>query len=202
MVQYALILLHVAQCVLLPFGALSVLLQQREQVPLDENSNLWWVLLACLIAAIFSVMTYSWAVGFFDAQHFSSLFVDRDQTRAFLTMVLVPVAWLVAAALVSPAAYADSAREAGVVVFCGHHVVLACLRLWEAVRTGDALPLIAWRLWVALALTGLGALLCWVWGSQLSPLWFASFVVALGMELTGSVPFYRRHVTQIFSEAE
>lgn len=205
MVQYALIFLHVGQCVLLPTGALAATLRER-RLPFGDDSPLWWVVLLAVVAGFFTSLTYGFKLGFFDVTRFGAkLFVDRKATAQFLMMVLVPLAWLVAVPAAGVGTLDDAQREAGVLVFAGHHAVLSVLRLEDVLRAAarskvgwDGALVVAWRgLATTLALIA-AALLAWTWAQRLSPAWLGAFGVSLALEWWGAVPLYRKRLSDVF----
>lgn len=203
-----LIWLHIGQLVLLPIITLGHVLRSRS-IPLGEDSPVWWLVLLSIVCGFFTSLTYAFKLGFFDARQFApKLFVERGPTRQFLMMVLVPLVWLVGAAVSGPDQYDEAAIEAGVLVLAGHHLVLSLLLLGGVVRDlfvlrfeAAAVLVIAWRVLAS------GLLACAV-GFTLWGLWekegtnaLMLLALSLVMELIGSVPFYRANVKAIF-EAE
>lgn len=207
MPQYALIFLHVAQCVLFPLVALAAMLRERA-LPLSDDSPWWWGVLLAVIAGFGTSLTYGFKLGFFDVQRFGSrLFVDRRATAQFLLMVLVPLGWLAAVPLLGVGTFDDAEREAGVLVFAGHHLVLALLRLFDVIRRavregGDAwaVPVLAWRLLAALLALAAAGLLGWTWARGLSTGWLAVFLGSLALEWFGSVPLYAARLADVFPD--
>lgn len=200
-----LIWLHIGQLVLLPIITLGQVLRSRS-IPLGEDSPVWWLVLLSIVCGFFTSLTYAFKLGFFDARQFApKLFVERGPTRQFLMMVLVPIVWLVGAAVSGPDDYDEAAIEAGVLVLAGHHLVLSLLLLGGVVRDlfvlrfeAAAVLVIAWRVLAS------GLLACAV-GFTLWGLWekegtnaLMLLALSLVMELIGSVPFYRANVKAIF----
>lgn len=207
MVRHFLIWLHIGQLVLLPIITLAHMIRSRA-VPLPEDSPVWWLVLLSIICGLFTSLTYAFKIGFFDARQFApKLFVERGPTRQFLTMVLVPIAWLIAAAVSGPDDYGEAAIEAGLLVLAGHHLVLSLLLLGGVLRDlfvlrfeAAAVLVIGWRVLAS------GLLSCAV-GFTLWGLWekegmnaLILLAVSLVMELVGSVPFYRANVKVIFED--
>lgn len=207
MIQVTLIMLHILQFVLLPIMAMAFMLAERHRLPLDNNSPWWWVLLLAIVTGLFTSLTYAFQIGFFEAKHFApKLFVDRKRTREFLAMVFAPLAWLAAASALGWGRLEDGLREAGVLVLVGHHLVLSLLLLLEVGRAlrdepleWAAIPVVMWRVAGTGLLLSLCVALVWSWGSSLPVTWAVLFAVSLVVELSGSVPFYRAHVEQIFA---
>lgn len=207
MVRLFLIWLHIGQLVLLPIVTLGHVLRSRS-TPLPEDSPVWWLVLLSIVCGFFTSLTYAFKIGFFDARRFApKLFVEREPTRQFLTMVLVPVAWLIWAAASGPDDYDEAAIESGLLVLGGHHLVLSLVLLGGVLRDlfvlrfeAAAVLVISWRVLAS------GLLVCAV-GFTLWGLWEKEGTSALGLlalslvlELVGSVPFYRTNAKTIFAD--
>jgi len=198
MLKVLLIWLHVAQFVLLPLMTLGSVF--GASLPIDSNSPLWWVVLLGVLAGLFTSLVYGFKVGGFDAKHLTL-------SRAFVVTVLVPVGWLAWAAFHGADSYADAARETGLVVLIGHHLVLSVLLFIDVLRAlrdekfeAIAILVVAWRVIATGLLLTVCGLLCWAWILTHSTGAVVAFGITVLLELTGSVPFYARNVERIFEE--
>jgi hypothetical protein len=196
MLKLSLIWLHVAQFVLLPLMTLGSVFGAT--LPIARDSPLWWVVLLGVVSGLFTSLLYGFKVGGFDAQHLTL-------SGSFMVMVLVPIAWLGWAALQGADSYADAARETGLVVLIGHHLVLSVLLGLDVLRAlrdekfeAAAVLVVGWRV-VATGLLGtVCVLLCWAWSLTHSRAEVLAFALTVVVELSVSVPFYARNVERIF----
>jgi hypothetical protein len=194
-----LIWLHIAQFVLLPLMTLGQVFGAHS-LPLAGDSPLWWVVLLGVVAGLFSSLLYGFKVGQFDAKHL-------ELSRSFVIMVLVPLGWLGWAALEGADSYADAARETGMVVLIGHHLVLSTLLLLDVLRAlrtqafeVAAIFVVGWRVLATALLGTVCVALCWAWSLGHSRAEILGLGVTVLAELAASVPFYRANFAKIFED--
>lgn len=199
MLKLLLIWLHIAQFVLLPLMTLGQVFTTRS-LPILEDSPLWWVVLLGVVSGLFSSLVYGFKVGSFDAKHL-------ELSRSFVFMVLLPLGWLGWAALAGADSYASAARETGLVVLIGHHLVLSALLLLDVLRAlrdevfeAIAIVVVAWRVLATALLCTVCAVLCGAWSLTHSPTAVLGLAVTVLLELSASVPFYRQNFAKIFED--
>lgn len=202
-----LIWLHIGQLVLLPIITLGHTLRSRA-IPLPEDSPVWWLVLLSIVCAFFTSLTSAFKIGFFDARQFApKLFVERGPTRQFLVMVLVPIAWLLGAAVSGPDDYGEAAVESGLLVLSGHHLVMSLVLLGGVLRElferpfeAAALLVVGWRVVASGLLASAVAFTLWGMWATLGSQALGLLALSLVTELVGSVPFYVANAELIFAD--